>query len=171
MITGFPFQLVRLNQNHIVILMKRKSVFYLHFIPVSTEKRKHRLIVWDLWFIYLFLNLWFLDLLGTIEEILPRIPEGISVWAMSDSVPRGVISLKEKLRTASDKPVARSHLVASSLRSTHVYIFTSGTTGMIPFILRIKKKATYLQSNRSHHGYSANIWKSMHPRSPEALRS
>lgn len=40
------------------------------------------------------------DLLETIEEILPSLPEDISVWGMKDSVPRGVISLKEKLSTA-----------------------------------------------------------------------
>ncbi|XP_058593139.1 long-chain fatty acid transport protein 6 [Neofelis nebulosa] len=89
------------------------------------------------------------DLLGTIEEILLRIPEGISVWAMSDSVPRGVISLKEKLRTASDKPVARSHHVASSLRSTHVYIFTSGTTGL--------PKAAVITQMQTLKG-SAGLW-------------
>ncbi|XP_004609886.2 long-chain fatty acid transport protein 6 [Sorex araneus] len=70
------------------------------------------------------------DLLGTIEEILPDIPEGISVWGMKDLVPKGVISLKEKLSTASDKPVPRSFHVASSLKSPCLYIFTSGTTGL-----------------------------------------
>uniref|UniRef100_A0A452SVM6 long-chain-fatty-acid--CoA ligase n=1 Tax=Ursus americanus TaxID=9643 RepID=A0A452SVM6_URSAM len=87
-------------------------------------------MVSDLCFIYLFLNFWFLDLLGTVEEILPNLPEGITVWGMNDSVPQGVTSLKEKLSTASDKPVPRSYHVASSLKAPHLYIFTSGTTGL-----------------------------------------
>lgn len=70
------------------------------------------------------------DLLETIEEILPSLPEDISVWGMKDSVPRGVISLKEKLSTASDKPVPRSHDVATNFKSSYLYIFTSGTTGL-----------------------------------------
>ncbi|XP_066238240.1 long-chain fatty acid transport protein 6 isoform X2 [Saccopteryx leptura] len=70
------------------------------------------------------------DLLEAIEEILPSLPEDITVWGMKDSVPRGVISLKEKLRTASDKLVPRSHHVASNLKAPFLYIFTSGTTGL-----------------------------------------
>ncbi|XP_073077215.1 long-chain fatty acid transport protein 6-like isoform X1 [Manis javanica] len=70
------------------------------------------------------------DLLGTVEEILPSLPEEISVWAMKDSVPRGIISLKAKLGTASEGPVPHSHHVASSLKSPYLYIFTSGTTGL-----------------------------------------
>ncbi|XP_049729139.1 long-chain fatty acid transport protein 6 isoform X2 [Elephas maximus indicus] len=70
------------------------------------------------------------DLLGTVEEILQSLPEDITVWGMKDSVPQGVISLKEKLSTAPDKPVPRRHHVASNLKSTHLYIFTSGTTGL-----------------------------------------
>ncbi|XP_036166241.1 long-chain fatty acid transport protein 6 isoform X2 [Myotis myotis] len=70
------------------------------------------------------------DLLEAVEEILPSLPEGISVWAVKDSVPRGVISLKEKLSTASDKPVPRSHHAAWNLKTPSLYIFTSGTTGL-----------------------------------------
>ncbi|XP_010337427.3 long-chain fatty acid transport protein 6 isoform X1 [Saimiri boliviensis] len=70
------------------------------------------------------------DLLGTVEEILPSLPEDISVWGMKDSVPQGIISLKEKLDTSSDEPVPRSHHVVSCLKSTCLYIFTSGTTGL-----------------------------------------
>ncbi|KAG8516730.1 Long-chain fatty acid transport protein 6 [Galemys pyrenaicus] len=70
------------------------------------------------------------DLLGTIEEILPNLPEDISIWGMKDSVPKGVISLKEKLTMASDKPVPRSRHVTANLKSPCLYIFTSGTTGL-----------------------------------------
>ncbi|XP_049642695.1 long-chain fatty acid transport protein 6 [Suncus etruscus] len=70
------------------------------------------------------------DLLESIEEVLPNIPEGISVWAMKDSVPQGIISLSEKLSTASDKPLPRSHHLSTNLESPCLYIFTSGTTGL-----------------------------------------
>ncbi|XP_028705537.2 long-chain fatty acid transport protein 6 isoform X2 [Macaca mulatta] len=70
------------------------------------------------------------DLLGTVEEILPSLSENISVWGMKDSVPQGIISLKEKLSTSSDEPVPRSRHVVSLLKSTCLYIFTSGTTGL-----------------------------------------
>ncbi|XP_054942712.1 long-chain fatty acid transport protein 6 isoform X3 [Physeter macrocephalus] len=69
-------------------------------------------------------------LLGTIEEILPSLPGDISVWAMKESVPQGIISLKEKLSTASDSQVPHSHHVASNLKAPYLYIFTSGTTGL-----------------------------------------
>ncbi|XP_041501397.1 long-chain fatty acid transport protein 6 [Microtus oregoni] len=70
------------------------------------------------------------DLLGSIEEILPSLPKHIRVWGMKDSVPQGVVSLTEKMNLASDEPVPTSHHVASSLKSTCLYIFTSGTTGL-----------------------------------------
>nr|XP_048275423.1 long-chain fatty acid transport protein 6 [Myodes glareolus] len=70
------------------------------------------------------------DLLGSIEEILPSLPKHIRVWGMKDSVPRGVVSLTAKMSLASDEPVPTSHHVASSLKSTCLYIFTSGTTGL-----------------------------------------
>ncbi|XP_004586433.2 long-chain fatty acid transport protein 6 [Ochotona princeps] len=70
------------------------------------------------------------DLLEAVEEMLPSLLKDISVWGMQDSVPQGVISLKNKLSTSSDDPVPRSHNRASSLKSTYLYIFTSGTTGL-----------------------------------------
>ncbi|XP_055478904.1 long-chain fatty acid transport protein 6 [Psammomys obesus] len=70
------------------------------------------------------------DLLGSIEEILPSLPKHVSVWGMKDSVPQGVVSLKEKLSLVSDEPVPPSYHVTSSLKSTCLYIFTSGTTGL-----------------------------------------
>ncbi|XP_057592002.1 long-chain fatty acid transport protein 6 isoform X2 [Hippopotamus amphibius kiboko] len=70
------------------------------------------------------------DLLETIEEILPSLPEDTSIWAMKDSVPQGIISLKGKLSTAPDSQVSRSHHVTSNLKAPYLYIFTSGTTGL-----------------------------------------
>ncbi|XP_005380609.1 PREDICTED: long-chain fatty acid transport protein 6 isoform X2 [Chinchilla lanigera] len=70
------------------------------------------------------------DLLGTVEEILASLPKDVSVWGLKDSVPQGIISLKQKLSTSSDEPVPHSHHAVSSLTSTCLYIFTSGTTGL-----------------------------------------
>ncbi|KAM6222642.1 long-chain fatty acid transport protein 6 [Rhynchocyon petersi] len=70
------------------------------------------------------------DLLGAIEEVLPSLPKDITIWGMKDSVPQGVISLKEKLGTASDQPVPHRHHAVSNLKANYLYIFTSGTTGL-----------------------------------------
>ncbi|KAM9252697.1 long-chain fatty acid transport protein 6 [Dugong dugon] len=90
------------------------------------------------------------DLLGAIEEILPSLPEDVTVWGMKDSVPRGVISLKEKLSIASDVPVPRRHHVVSNLKSNCLYIFTSGTTGLPKAAV-----ITQLQALRSSAGFWA----------------
>jgi hypothetical protein len=82
-------------------------------------------------------------LLGRIEEILPCLPKDVSVWGMNDSVPQGVVSLKQKLSTSSDEPLPCSHHVVSNLKSTSLYIFTSGTTGRSQFFLRLKRNAAY----------------------------
>ncbi|XP_016073348.1 PREDICTED: long-chain fatty acid transport protein 6 isoform X2 [Miniopterus natalensis] len=89
------------------------------------------------------------DLLEAVEEILPSLPEDISVWGVRDSVPQGVISLKEKLTTASDKPVPHSHHAVSNLKSPSLYIFTSGTTGL--------PKAAVITQLQSLKG-SAGLW-------------
>ena len=118
-----------------------------HCIYISSlfqqAKECTRWVVWDLCLIYLFLILWILDFLETIEDILPSLPEGISVWAMTDSVPQGITSLKEKLNTASDCRVPRSHHAISNTKTPYLYIFTSGTTGMIHLFVKLKKNAVY----------------------------
>lgn len=94
-------------------------------------------MVGDVCLIYFFLILWFLDLLGIIQEILPSLPEDLSIWGMNDSVPQGIISLKQKLSTVSDSQVPRGYHVTSNLQAPYVYIFTSGTTGMIRSFFRL----------------------------------
>ncbi|XP_047412037.1 long-chain fatty acid transport protein 6 isoform X1 [Sciurus carolinensis] len=89
------------------------------------------------------------DLLGIIEEILPNLPQNVSVWGMKDSVPQGVISLTQKLSTSSEEPVPRSHRIASNLKSTCLYIFTSGTTGL--------PKAAVISQLQALKG-SAGLW-------------
>ncbi|XP_075399212.1 long-chain fatty acid transport protein 6 [Tenrec ecaudatus] len=89
------------------------------------------------------------DLLGTVEEILPSVPEDITVWGMKESVPQGVISLKEKLRTASEEPVPPRHHATSMLKAKYLYIFTSGTTGL--------PKAAVITQMQSIRG-AAGLW-------------
>ncbi|XP_069890228.1 long-chain fatty acid transport protein 6 [Dipodomys merriami] len=70
------------------------------------------------------------DLLGSVEEVLPSIPKEVSVWGLKASVPPGMTSLTQELREAPEDPVPRSYHITSNLKSTCLYIFTSGTTGL-----------------------------------------
>ncbi|XP_021236435.1 long-chain fatty acid transport protein 6 isoform X1 [Numida meleagris] len=71
------------------------------------------------------------DLLGTLEEILPNLQKDISVWVMTkDSTSPSVHSLLDKMEDASEDPVPVSRRSASNLKSSVLYIFTSGTTGL-----------------------------------------
>ncbi|XP_003216470.2 long-chain fatty acid transport protein 6 [Anolis carolinensis] len=71
------------------------------------------------------------DMLGTLEEILPSLQEDIRIWVMTkdSSLPR-VDSILDKLEVSSDNPVPDSLRTANSLKDPHLYIFTSGTTGL-----------------------------------------
>lgn len=143
----FTFQLIPLKQNNKMTLMlliqheNEISIVFTFYFYSNMPPKNPRRMVWDFCFVYLFLILWFLDLLEAVEEILPSLPEDLSVWAVRDSVPRGVMSLTEKLRTASDKPMPRSHHVASNLKTPSLYIFTSGTTGVTHFFLNTQKES------------------------------
>ncbi|XP_061234112.1 long-chain fatty acid transport protein 6 isoform X2 [Neopsephotus bourkii] len=70
------------------------------------------------------------DLLGTLEEILPDLQKDISVWIMTkDSTFSSVHTLLDKIEAASEDPVPVNRRSANNLKSSVLYIFTSGTTG------------------------------------------
>uniref|UniRef100_A0A8D0HQD9 long-chain-fatty-acid--CoA ligase n=1 Tax=Sphenodon punctatus TaxID=8508 RepID=A0A8D0HQD9_SPHPU len=71
------------------------------------------------------------DMLGTLEEILPSLQEDIQVWVMTkDPTLPGVITILDKLEAASEDPVPVKLRSVNSLKSSVLYIFTSGTTGL-----------------------------------------
>ncbi|XP_040436643.1 long-chain fatty acid transport protein 6 isoform X3 [Falco naumanni] len=71
------------------------------------------------------------DLLGTLEEILPNLQKDISVWIMTkDSAFPSVHTLLDKIEAASEDPVPVNQRSADNLKSSALYIFTSGTTGL-----------------------------------------
>ncbi|XP_056370628.1 long-chain fatty acid transport protein 6 isoform X2 [Oenanthe melanoleuca] len=71
------------------------------------------------------------DLLGTLEEILPKLQKDVSVWIMAkDSRFPGVHTLLDKIEAASEDPVPVNRCSANNLKSAVLYIFTSGTTGL-----------------------------------------
>ncbi|XP_078070470.1 long-chain fatty acid transport protein 6 [Mustelus asterias] len=90
------------------------------------------------------------DLVDVMEDILANIQENnISVWVMGKSCTvNGVNTLADKVEEAPDTPVPRSWKSAISLRSTFVYIFTSGTTGLPKAAV-----ITQLQSLRASAGF------------------
>ncbi|XP_029861242.1 long-chain fatty acid transport protein 6 isoform X2 [Aquila chrysaetos chrysaetos] len=71
------------------------------------------------------------DLLGTLEEILPNLQKDISVWIMTkDSTFPSVHTLLDKIEAASEDPVPVNRHSANNFKSSVLYIFTSGTTGL-----------------------------------------
>uniref|UniRef100_A0A8B9D498 long-chain-fatty-acid--CoA ligase n=1 Tax=Anser brachyrhynchus TaxID=132585 RepID=A0A8B9D498_9AVES len=71
------------------------------------------------------------DLLGTLEEILPNLQKDISVWIMTkDSTFPSVHTLLDKMEAVSEDPVPVNRRSANNLKSSVLYIFTSGTTGL-----------------------------------------
>ncbi|XP_068523311.1 long-chain fatty acid transport protein 6-like [Anas acuta] len=71
------------------------------------------------------------DLLGTLEEILPNLQKDISVWIMTkDSTFPSVHTLLDKMEAVSEDPVPVNQRSANNLKSSVLYIFTSGTTGL-----------------------------------------
>uniref|UniRef100_A0A670KIV4 Long-chain-fatty-acid--CoA ligase n=1 Tax=Podarcis muralis TaxID=64176 RepID=A0A670KIV4_PODMU len=71
------------------------------------------------------------DMLGTLEEILPSLQEDIRIWVMAkESTLPHVDTVLDKLEVASDDPVPANLCVAKNLKDPHLYIFTSGTTGL-----------------------------------------
>lgn len=72
----------------------------------------------------------FKDLLGSLEEILPNLQKDIGVWIMTnESTFPSVHTLLDKIEDASEDPVPVNQRSANNLKSSVLYIFTSGTTG------------------------------------------
>uniref|UniRef100_V9KD18 long-chain-fatty-acid--CoA ligase n=1 Tax=Callorhinchus milii TaxID=7868 RepID=V9KD18_CALMI len=72
------------------------------------------------------------DLVNAVEDILPNIQENnISVWVMEKNCTlHGVNTLIDKIEEASEDPVPAPWRSQIHLKSTFLYIFTSGTTGL-----------------------------------------
>lgn len=69
-------------------------------------------------------------MLGTLEEILPNLEKDVSVWVMTkDTTFPSVHTLLDKIEAASEDPVPVKRQSANNLKSSVLYIFTSGTTG------------------------------------------
>ncbi|XP_059580873.1 long-chain fatty acid transport protein 6 isoform X2 [Alligator mississippiensis] len=71
------------------------------------------------------------DMLGTLKEILPSLQKDIDVWVVTkDSTLPSVHTLLDKLEGASEDPVPVHLHCDNDLKSSVLYIFTSGTTGL-----------------------------------------
>ncbi|XP_067424859.1 long-chain fatty acid transport protein 6 isoform X2 [Emydura macquarii macquarii] len=71
------------------------------------------------------------DMFGTLEDILPSLQKDIGVWVMTkDCTLPSVNTLLDKLEAASEDPVPVNLRSANNLKSSVLYIFTSGTTGL-----------------------------------------
>ncbi|XP_054848486.1 long-chain fatty acid transport protein 5 [Eublepharis macularius] len=72
------------------------------------------------------------DFKTTIEDVLPSLrKEGIRVFYLSDNSPtEGVEALLGQIKSSSTDPVPISFRASITSKSTSVYIFTSGTTGL-----------------------------------------
>ncbi|XP_072372954.1 long-chain fatty acid transport protein 6 [Scyliorhinus torazame] len=90
------------------------------------------------------------DLVDVVEDILANIHENnISVWVMGKGCTlHGVNTLADKVEEAPDSPVPASWKSTIYLKSTFLYIFTSGTTGLPKAAV-----ITQLQSLRAGAGF------------------
>ncbi|KAM6986460.1 long-chain fatty acid transport protein 6 [Aplochiton taeniatus] len=92
------------------------------------------------------------DLLDCIEDILPSLQEdNIQVWTMKkESAFTQVLTLPDKLETASVLPIPPALRATTSLKAVNLYIFTSGTTGLPKAAV-----ITHLQSLKAAAGFWA----------------
>lgn len=71
-------------------------------------------------------------MLGTLKEILSSLQKDIDVWVVTkDSTLPSVHTLLDKLEGASEDPVPVHLHCDNDLKSSVLYIFTSGTTGTV----------------------------------------
>lgn len=76
-------------------------------------------------------SFFFSDFKNAIEDVLPDLKdEGLQVFYLSDDSPSdGIEALLGQVKLSSDEPVPASYRANVTIKSTSVYIFTSGTTG------------------------------------------
>ncbi|XP_053118382.1 long-chain fatty acid transport protein 2-like isoform X1 [Hemicordylus capensis] len=88
------------------------------------------------------------DFKAAIEDILPTLMnEGVRVFYLSDNSPtEGVEALLGKIKSSSAEPVPVSFRANVTTKSTSLYIFTSGTTGL-PKAAVITQRRMFLVSN------------------------
>ncbi|KAM3823817.1 long-chain fatty acid transport protein 2-like [Vipera latastei] len=88
------------------------------------------------------------DFKNVIEDVLPVLKdEGLRVFYLSDNSPSdGVEALLGQVKLASEEPVPASYRANVTAKSTSVYIFTSGTTGL-PKAAIINQKKLLMISN------------------------
>ncbi|XP_066484201.1 long-chain fatty acid transport protein 5 [Tiliqua scincoides] len=88
------------------------------------------------------------DFKTTIEDILPTLKtEGIRVFYLSDDSPtEGLDALMGHVRSSSAEPVPVSFRAHVTAKSTSVYIFTSGTTGL-PKAAVINQRKVFVIAN------------------------
>lgn len=90
------------------------------------------------------------DLIDVVADILTNMKESnIAVWVMAKSCTyQGVNTLTDKVEEAPDTPVSSSWQSTLNLKSTFLYIFTSGTTGLPKAAV-----ISHLQSLRASVGF------------------
>ncbi|XP_042330641.1 very long-chain acyl-CoA synthetase-like isoform X2 [Sceloporus undulatus] len=82
------------------------------------------------------------DFQAAIEEVLPTLKnEGVQVFYLSDESPtEGVEALLGQIKSSSHEPLPVSPRVNITAKSTSLYIFTSGTTGLPKAALITQRK-------------------------------
>uniref|UniRef100_A0A8D0E582 long-chain-fatty-acid--CoA ligase n=1 Tax=Salvator merianae TaxID=96440 RepID=A0A8D0E582_SALMN len=94
------------------------------------------------------------DFKDTIEDVLPTLKkEGVRVFYLSEESPtEGVDALLGQIKRSSSEPVPTSFRANVTARSTALYIFTSGTTGLPKAVVIDQKKLLMISTIFCMHG-------------------